>query len=746
MPSNPSAESKSLSLRNLTDTILDWDMETPQTPIPPNFSPRVAKYIPDSFKTGEEYCETMEPLLVLECWEQFLQARAQPPKLSYKLQFERLEMVDQSHELIFAADSKETKGNGWTENTILLLSLEKVRIMGRILSMTMKPDKCKIVLEVQLKGLRSKYAASLRPQTAWVAREIYSLTTVVREYNSLINFKQVTLKREILNPEVNPPPFSDMEQLRRESQRLSKLSVNEPQACAITAAVYYKSGFVLINGPPGSGKTRTIIGMIGALKSTGQSRILICAPSNAAIDEIGQRLLSGIQDINGDIFQPKVVRVGSGSTHDSIKKITLDNLLEAAFNSDPVFTSSESLKRSKTGIDGKLKSLHDQRTSLRILASASDSTSLELQQQLQQLSQEIHNLKDQRDKLASSQSNLDFDTAKKQLRQRILGNADIVLATLSASGQDIVSQMGNVKFPLVIIDEACQSVEVSSLIPLRCGARKVILVGDPNQLPPTVMSQVSKSKKYDQSLFARIAQKTPKSVMLLSIQYRMHPELSIFPSKHFYNSRLQDAPGMAEKRRAKWHEKFKPYQCIHVPGEEKTGGMQSYYNMMEVDIIVGLVKRLADAFPLVDFSQKIGIITFYSSQLSKLKSRFQQEFGPRILQSIDINTVDGFQGQEKEIVFLSTVRTKSIGFTGDVRRINVSLTRAMSTLVIVGNVEALRKDPTWYKLIEDAERRKLLISLKPNQLPFISQTTFNNLYSKETPIEDENRKRKRTNE
>lgn len=123
----------------------------------------------------------------------------------------------------------------------------------------------------------------------------------------------------------------------------------------------------------------------------------------------------------------------------------------------------------------------------------------------------------------------------------------------------------------------------------------------------------------------------------------MHPELSQFPSKYFYNNRLKDGPDMASKRTEEWHQHniFKPYKVFDIVGREESKSF-SYFNPAEIDICVDLVKLLCSSFPQIQFSNRIGIITFYKQQVHKLRDRFCREFGgTKILQSIDINTVDG---------------------------------------------------------------------------------------------------------
>jgi senataxin len=165
----------------------------------------------------------------------------------------------------------------------------------------------------------------------------------------------------------------------------------------------------------------------------------------------------------------------------------------------------------------------------------------------------------------------------------------------------------------VIVDEACQSIEISALIPLQFGASKCILVGDPNQLPPTVISQEAQDYLYEQSLFQRIMKGNSDVVQLLTIQYRMHPEICQFPSEFFYASALVNGPRMAELAAAPWHSNtfFRPYQFFDVNQgrEQKTHG-NSLMNVEEARVCASLIQLLVKEYPRANFAHRIGGIVF----------------------------------------------------------------------------------------------------------------------------------------
>lgn len=198
----------------------------------------------------------------------------------------------------------------------------------------------------------------------------------------------------------------------------------------------------------------------------------------------------------------------------------------------------------------------------------------------------------------------------------------------------------------------------------------------------------------------------------------MHPLISKLPSKVFYDGKLEDGPNMAEKTAQPWHRDpmFPPYRFFNISkGVEKAASSHSLSNPTEVETAISLYNRLLRQFSThgeLDF--RVGIISMYRGQLVELKSRFAKRFGRDIIGKIDFNTVDGFQGQEKDIIILSCVRAgpgvTSVGFLADVRRMNVAITRSRSSLYILGHTATLeRSDPVWKQIVEDARDRDCLV-------------------------------------
>jgi senataxin len=236
---------------------------------------------------------------------------------------------------------------------------------------------------------------------------------------------------------------------------------------------------------------------------------------------------------------------------------------------------------------------------------------------------------------------------------------------------------------------------------------------------------------YDRSLQQRLDE-NDSPVLLLTQQYRMHPEIAEFPSTHFYGGRLVQDDNMREWTRQDYHRDraFKPLLFLDVQGSQsQVSGSTSLRNLSEVEAVVQLVRRLLEKFPRIDWKKRIGVIAPYKQQIYEVRGaigRLEAEFNRRL--GIEVNTVDGFQGREKEIIIYSCVRTSHGGrkkkkrrgdnedddvldaFWADERRMNVAITRAKSSLWIVGNSALLKQSRAWRALIQHTKDHKRYIA------------------------------------
>lgn len=503
-----------------------------------------------------------------------------------------------------------------------------------------------------------------------------------------------------------------------------------------------------MHSPPGSGKTKTIVAIVGAILTgsfvekgvpiarpqlnngntrnvSAAKKLLVCAPSNAAVDELVMRFKEGVKTADGTLEKLSVIRLGrSDAINANVLDVTLDELVNAKLNlgsgkknaGDDIHkimmahkATSDELVLLRTQVD-------ELKASGKPVTSDQDRQFEVLKRKKQQLSNQIDSARDSGDVAAR-----DAELGRRRVQQDILNNAHVICATLSGSGHEMFQNL-NIEFETVIIDEAAQSIELSALIPLKYGCSKCILVGDPKQLPPTVLSREAARFQYEQSLFVRMQSNHPKDVHLLDTQYRMHPEISVFPSNAFYDARLLDGPGMAELRTRPWHQSkiLGPYRFFDVQGHHQSAPRgHSLINLAEIDVALQLYKRLITDCKGYDFKGKVGIITPYKSQLRELRSRFAQKYGDTVFATVEFNTTDAFQGRESEIIIFSCVRasiSKGIGFLSDIRRMNVGITRAKCSLWVLGNSQSLMQGEYWGRLVQNAKSRDCYTTGDPNVL------------------------------
>ncbi|XP_077134948.1 5'-3' DNA helicase ZGRF1 isoform X1 [Ranitomeya variabilis] len=287
-------------------------------------------------------------------------------------------------------------------------------------------------------------------------------------------------------------------------------------------------------------------------------------------------------------------------------------------------------------------------------------------------------------------------TNKSMLRQvRVVG------ATCAACPFTCLS---NLKFPVVILDECSQMTEPSSLLPIaRFQCEKLIMVGDPKQLSPTLQgSEAAHEYGLEQTLFNRLCLMGHEAVMLRT-QYRCHPSISAVANDLFYEGNLLDGIS-AEDRKPLLD--WLPTLCFYnANGSEQVEGNASFYNVEEANFTVKLIQSLIASGI---HGSMIGVITLYRSQMNKICCMLSSAavFDPSDMKAVQVSTVDAFQGAEKEIIILSCVRTKQVGFIDSEKRMNVALTRGKRHLLIVGRLACLRKNKLWEQVIHHCELHK----------------------------------------
>ncbi|CAG8644296.1 613_t:CDS:2, partial [Funneliformis caledonium] len=694
------------NLNNLYKQVLSWGLGS-KGDLPPSTSKDQYLQIPNTFENVEQYIKIFEPLLILECWQSFVQSKEDLDMDNDKydvLMIESIASIDDFQELsckiipdkmkniadgdliIVKQNVSKDQDNGTTVTSIMFLAIVKCITNHE-----------RVTLFCYLQNNEANIRSELRPGTNLIVYRIMSLTPPKREYAALVGLPYFQYKDMILNPKgqiASPVPENEL------VEYMTNYRINQSQAEAVHKVIQQKNGFSLIQGPPGTGKTSTILGIISALRNLSDKRhkILACAPSNAAVDELERRLRQGIYNSDGKIVHLNVVRFGK-----------LDNS-----EKDPNSPEGEQklkLDRYEKKLRGLYKKRHETRNGWDLS---------KLDAEIDQINAEIGKIHETLRNLKAEQQNLNHLSKRGNLSNADLIEADVVCATLAGSGHETFANIG-MQFSTVIVDEAAQAIELNTLIPLKYNANRIILVGDPNQLPPTVLSQIATNYLYEQSLFVRFQRCFPEAIHLLNTQYRMHPEISRFPSRLFYNNTLLDAPELGKKKRQVWHNSniFGPYRFFDVEGRMNRDKKKSSYNTYEACIAVKLFLTLVNKFDMVDFKDTVGIITPYKRQLIELRTKFRQLVPESYYNRIEFNTVDGFQGREKDIIIFSCVRVgedKGIGFLQDIRRMNVALTRAKSSLFILGNKAALESNSQWNELIQDAIQRGLYTDVSVKEI------------------------------
>ncbi|KAL7894507.1 SEN1 N terminal domain-containing protein [Trichoderma sp. SZMC 28014] len=731
------------AMDRLHNTVLAWDIFHAGND-PPN-GPKASE-VATKYPDPRSYQETFFPLLASEAWRSFVTSKDEVTAQSFGMKIASRASVDSYLEVTFTMPILQSRERGVFEGDILLVSeaenplvFESAKhCLARVHRMTYKKDTVEVTYRVASRS--NPLSPNLTPGATVHGVKITNMATIEREYAALESLQYYDLMDEILKAEPSPILRYGEE---RVSNYMGNWALNQGQALAVLGA-QENDGFTLIQGPPGTGKTKTIVAMVGALLSeqlaqtpaaaTGvplgvpmrpngapggnqarPKKLLVCAPSNAAVDELVLRLKSGIKTTSGKTRNINVLRLGrSEAINAAVKDVTLDELVKRRLEGD---TTKDKAKADRDKLHEEAAEVKEQLAQLRPRLEESrnnDDRTLhntlsrqfdELKRKQMQIGKQIDANKDSGNSIAR-----EMELRRRQIQQEILNSAHVLCATLSGSGHEMFRNL-DVEFETVIIDEAAQCVELSALIPLKYGCCKCILVGDPKQLPPTVLSQSAARFGYDQSLFVRMQQNHPKSVHLLDMQYRMHPEISNFPSKEFYESQLHDGQDMLQLRQAPWHKDtlFAPYRFFDVEGVQEKGRKgQSLVNTRELEVALQMYERFSRDYRDCDLTRKIGIITPYKAQLYELRSRFQARYGESITDIIEFNTTDAFQGRECEIIIFSCVRASStggIGFMTDIRRMNVGLTRAKSSLWILGDSRALVQGEFWRKLIVDAQER-----------------------------------------
>ena len=425
----------------------------------------------------------------------------------------------------------------------------------------------------------------------------------------------------------------------------------------------------IIHGPPGTGKTTTLVQAIKQAVST-ERQVLVCTPSNAAIDLLVEKL---------SMESLRVVRMGHPAR---VTQQTLDKTLDVQISNHSNYKELRMMRK-------RMEQLRN------MAAKFKRNFGYKEKEERRLLRQEANMLK------------ADADVLEFYIINDILQKSEVITCTLVGAAHHALRGR---KYKTVFIDEAAQALEPACWIPI-ARADRVIFAGDHFQLPPTIKSNEAARAGLAETLFEKCIRHHPHTARMLQVQYRMHQDIMAFPSGYFYEHKLvahemvkhHSIPGIA------------PITYIDTAGtgysETQDTETLSRYNEGEARLLIHTVEALVNQIGLsqwIDAAYAIGIITPYSAQVDLLyRLAGQSEVMHELASLVTINTVDAFQGQERDVVAISFVRSNDkseIGFLADVRRTNVAITRARKKLIMIGDSGTLCTHPFYLEMIRFAEK------------------------------------------
>jgi ATP-dependent RNA/DNA helicase IGHMBP2 len=453
--------------------------------------------------------------------------------------------------------------------------------------------------------------------------------------------------------------------------------LNESQLAAVRH-VQAAQDVAIIHGPPGTGKTTTLVqAILETIRR--ERRVLVCAPSNTAVDLLTEKLAE--RGVN-------VIRMGNPSR---VSDLLLEHTLDAQIMAHKRY--------------GELRSMRQ--TAEQYREEAGKHTrhfGWEEREQRRHLKEEARALHQEADGL------------ERYITEDLLDQVQVITCTLvGASNRNI----RHLTYETVFIDEAAQALEPGCWIPI-AKAGRVVLAGDHQQLPPTVKSEKAAKDGLRETLFEKCIKRQPEVSRMLTVQYRMHEQIMQFSSEQFYEGRLVAAPTVAHAGLEAYDLRFAPdlpvefldtagfgMQEITIPESRSTA------NPEEADLLLKRLAQLLEPYDAPDHETdplSIGVIAPYRAQINYLKDAVEENdelSGLLLHRQLSIGTVDSFQGQERDIIAISLTRSNShgeIGFLSDIRRMNVGMTRARKKLLLIGDSSTLGSHPFYKAFLEYVER------------------------------------------
>ena len=408
----------------------------------------------------------------------------------------------------------------------------------------------------------------------------------------------------------------------------------------------------VVHGPPGTGKTTTLVEAIYEALHR-EVQVLVCAQSNMAVDWICEKLSE--RGVN-------ILRIGNPTR---VTDRMLNDTYERRFERHPLYDQLWGIRRN-------IRQLYDSREGNR-----------------ENRHQKIARLKERAAELEYT------------INESLFADARVIACTLTGSAHPLLTGR---RFGTLFIDEAAQALEASCWIAIQ-KADRVILAGDHRQLPPTIKSPAAISGGLDKTLMQTICENKPRCVSMLTIQYRMSDEIMQFPNREFYDGLLQSDPSVKYRGILDWDTAIEWVESEENEGETLASDGLSRINPVEAELALqtlhDYIERIGKDRILYE-RLDIGIISPYKGQVQLLRRMLRKDsYWKPLRHLISINTVDGFQGQERDIILISMVRQNEqgqVGFLSDLRRMNVAITRARMKLIIIGHSPTLCQHPFYKRL------------------------------------------------
>lgn len=429
--------------------------------------------------------------------------------------------------------------------------------------------------------------------------------------------------------------------------------LNASQEKAVNEVLWAKD-VAVVHGPPGTGKTTTLVEAIFETLRR-ESQVLVCAQSNMAVDWISEKLVD--RGIN-------VLRIGNPTrVNDKMLSFTYERRFEA----HPDYPQLWSIRKAIC--------------------------------ELRQQRKHADSWHQKMDRLKSRATELEL-----RIRSSLFGEARVIASTLTGAANRVLE---GEKYSTLFIDEAAQALEAACWIAIRKAGR-VILAGDHCQLPPTVKSIMALKGGLGKTLMERIVENKPETVTLLKMQYRMNEQIMKFSSEWFYHGMVESAPTVSHRGILDYDTPMMWIDTAECDGKEEFVGENfGRINRAEAELTLQTLQQYLEKIGkqrILEESIDVGIISPYRAQVQLLRKELRKrEFFRPYRHLLTVNTVDGFQGQERDIILISLVRSNDggdIGFLRDLRRMNVAITRARMKLIILGSSETMTSHPFYKKLYE----------------------------------------------